>query len=113
DRLGLAELRHSDHLDAVRLRQQVDGTQQRHLARAEVGAEADVCAGHPRERSKITAAWSTGGSSTTSGLRTRTRALVTAGNCSTMPSATAPASLSRSRRSSPPNTSRTSDASRR
>ena len=33
----------------------------------------------------MTAAWSTGGSSTTSGFRTRTRARVTAGNRSMMP----------------------------
>ena len=57
--------------------------------------------------STMTAAWSTGGSSTTSGLRTRTRTRSTAAKRSRMPSTTAPASPSSSRRSGPANTSRT------
>src|SRR5262245_36348576 len=112
DRRRLPELRDGTNLDTLRLGEQVDGAEQRDLARADVRAEPNVRDCHVRMRSTITAAYSTGGSSTTSGFRTRTRARVTAGKRSTIPSATAPARPSRSRRSSPAKTSRTSPARR-
>ena len=56
DRIGLAQLRHREHLDVVRFGQKIDGAQQRHLARADVRAEPDVCDGHALARSTTTAA---------------------------------------------------------
>ena len=56
DGLGLAELGHREHLDVVGLGEEVDCPEQRHLARADVRAEADVRDCHARVRSTTTAA---------------------------------------------------------
>ena len=74
----LAELRDGEHVHYVRLPQEHDRVAKRLLTCAEVRAEPYVRGSHSRERSTTTAAYSTGGSSTTSGLRTRTRTCSTA-----------------------------------
>ena len=99
--LRLPQLGELEELDSPCGSEQVDRPQDRHLLRAEVGAEADVRARHRSVRSAITAACSTGGSRTTSGLRMRTRTRSTVSKRSRMPSTTAPASASSSWRSGP------------
>src|SRR5436305_1304888 len=71
DRLRLAQGRECDEPHLRRLRDELDGTMDRRLRVADVGAEADVGATH-RVRSTEAAVHATGTPSATSGLRTRT-----------------------------------------
>src|SRR5262249_52511305 len=113
DRLGLAQPRDGENLDPRDMLERAYRFAQRLLTLPEIRSQAHVRPDHTRERSTTRAAYSTGGSRTTSGFRTRTRARSTASNCPRMPSAIAPASPSSSKRSGPAKTSRTRAASSR
>src|SRR5438034_7674989 len=103
-RLGLADGRQPPRSDQLRC------TADAPLSIAEVGAQPDVGAGHGR--STVTAEYSTGVSSRTSGLRTLTRTCRT-GKRATSSSATATASNSRSWKRVVSDTSRTQAATAR
>src|SRR5262249_26207824 len=110
--VGLAERGDADEVDPGLVPEHLDRPAECLLTRPEIRAEPDVRERHEgcraRSRSTITAECTTGGSSTTSGLRTRTRTWSTAGKRATTPSATAPARLSSSRCAGPAKTSPTS-----
>src|SRR3954451_6625644 len=105
DRVRPAQRRDGGDTDRGSRPQEVERLADRRLRIAQVRAEPDVGAAH-RRRSTVAAVQATGGSSCTSGLRTRTLAAAT-GERARMASATAGASASIRSKWRPSETSRT------